>query len=118
MKLPFMVSLQTFLGLGEKKPPMTSQAGRKAKVIRKLIAQGHITQREIANMGDNSPSKTIWRMRQDGVLFADASDPKGFEDVPNASGEGTHRRYKWTNKLPASWEKPKTERRKRQRGCK
>ncbi|WP_137929146.1 hypothetical protein [Mesorhizobium comanense] len=72
-----------------------------------LVRQGHITLREIANLGDNSPSKTVLWMRQDGVLFADAFDLKGFRMAPNASGCGEHKVYLWTGKVPASRERRK-----------
>ncbi|WP_181170880.1 hypothetical protein [Mesorhizobium sp. B2-1-3] len=44
------------------------------------------------------------RMRQDGVLCADPSDPKGFRMAPNASGHGHHKVYLWNGKLPAGLE--------------
>lgn len=69
--------------------------------------------RDIANLGDNSPSKTVRRMRDDGVLNADAFDLRGFRMAPNASGQGEHKGYLWTNKLPAG-----LERRNTPRGCK
>lgn len=87
--------------------PTVRQNTRKTKAIWLLVRQGTITLREIANLGDNTPAKTILRMRQDGVLFADALDPKGFRMAPNASGQGEHKVYLWTNKLPAGLERRK-----------
>ncbi|MBZ9959335.1 hypothetical protein [Mesorhizobium sp. BR1-1-14] len=92
------------------KPPTKHQNCRKTKAIWLLVRQGHITLREIANIGDNSPGKTVMRMRQDGVLFPDALDPKGFRMAPNASGQSEHKVYLWTNKLPAGLERRKTQR--------
>ncbi|ESX91373.1 hypothetical protein X756_04410 [Mesorhizobium sp. LSHC412B00] len=83
--------------------PTVRQNTRKTKAIWLLIRQGHITLREIANMGDNSPSKTIVRMRQDGVLLAVAFDPKGFRMAPNPSGQGQHKVYLERTSFRSGW---------------
>jgi len=94
--------------------PTPKQSGRKADAIRLLMRRGYITLRDLANMGDNSPAKTILRMRLDGVLNPDADNTCGFRDVPNHKAPGTHRRYLWTGKRPAGW--PEPERRSVKRG--
>lgn len=94
--------------------PTPKQTGRKADGIRILMARGYITQEDLRLKGDNSPAKTIWRMRRDGVLKLDANDPTGFRDVPNRDGKGIHRQYLWTGRVPAGW--PQPERRSVTRG--
>lgn len=113
MKLSTLLS--RLMGRSEPPAPTACQNSRRALIIRKLMRQGYITIREIVNMGDNSPTNTVWRMRKDGVLRADANDPKGYRMAPNASGHGEHKVYLWTKKVPAGWAKPE-ERRRRQRG--
>lgn len=115
MKMPLLVSLQTFLGMNTPKEPTVSQTGVQARAIRHLVANGSITVREILNMRTNDAYKMIFRMRRMGVLYP-LGHPKGEKLVANASGHGEHKVYKWTGKLPSGWEKPKTERRERARG--
>lgn len=115
MKLPLMVSLQTFLGITKPPEPTVSQTGVQARAIRHLIATGWIDARTVQRMGTTDPRKMFTRMRRMGLLH-DANDARGFVLVKNNSRRGEHRLHKWTGKVPTSWEKPKTERRQRQRG--
>jgi len=48
---------------------------------------------------------TVWWMRQDGVLRADADDPLGFRDMASTSGKGVHRHCQWA-KRPTGWPEP------------
>ncbi|TPL98306.1 hypothetical protein [Mesorhizobium sp. B2-3-10] len=102
-------SLKSVLGFGPALPrvPTIKKKCRKTRAIWLTVRQGHITQREIANMGDNCPSKTIHRLRLDGVLFADPDDPKGFRWAKSANGGPDHKIYLWTNKLPPALERRK-----------
>lgn len=110
---PLYSLLKSLFGPRLPRVPTLKEKCRKTRAIWLLVRQGHITNRELANMGDNSPTKTIARMRLDGVLHADADDPAGFDWAPSANGGSSHKVYKWTNKLPAA-----LERRKKPRGAK
>ncbi|RWE79202.1 hypothetical protein [Mesorhizobium sp.] len=103
MKL--LSSLKSLFGPALPRVPTLKEKCRKTRAIWLLVRQGYITQRDIANLGDNSPGKTIQRLRADGVLYADPNDHAGFDWVASADGGSPYKRYKWTNKLPASLER-------------
>lgn len=118
MKLPFLVSLSTFLGFTKPKEPTVSQIGIQARAIRHLIAYGQITVRDILNMGTNDGHKMIFRMRRMGLLHP-LGHPKSDKLVRNRSGSGKHKVYFWTKKIPANWPDLTEDRRIKQRGgCK
>lgn len=97
--------LKSLFGPALPRVPTLKANCRKTRAIWLLVRQGQITLREISVMGENSPAKMVMEMRRDGVLFADAADPKGFRWEKNSKGPGKHKVYLWTNKLPSSLER-------------
>ncbi|RVD58883.1 hypothetical protein EN866_19415 [Mesorhizobium sp. M2D.F.Ca.ET.223.01.1.1] len=102
--------LKSLFGPALPRVPTQKENCRKTRAIWLLVRQGYITQRDIAKLGDNSPGKTIQRLRADGVLYADPDDVQGFDWVASGNGGNPYKRYKWTNKLPAALERRKTPR--------
>lgn len=102
MKLPFLISLATFLRRPTPPPSTVSQKGIQARAIRHLIAHGRITARDIIQMGTTDAHKMLTRMRRIGVLGT-ANDPCWYHLKRNHSGHGYHRVHIWTGKLPLSW---------------
>lgn len=101
------MKLKSILSLFTSKPrivphePTVSQQGAQAIAIRHLIAHGKITARDILKH-TNDFAKLVHRLRKMGLVY-----PVGhaLDDcwVPNKSGHGRHKMYRWTGKLPANW---------------
>ncbi len=78
-------------------PPTQHQLNVQARVIEHLKVYGGIDARTAQNLGTTSAHRMFSRLREKGYLFS-ASDARGHEVHPNASGQGTYRWHRWTGK--------------------
>lgn len=103
----------------QKPLPARKDSELRQKILHRLISTGRIDVNTIQRFGTNRASAYVSDLRKEGLLFA-ADDPQGFEWKPNAKGNGQHKVYNWTNKLPPEWVKTDTyvgrNRRKHPRG--